>query len=637
MFKKLLFCLIIIFIIPLCFAGDNITLFNAIERNDLATLINELDKDKSAINGYLSGTSGKETPLMIAIKEGKNDIVKELINRGADLNIKDLIHWSPIHYSAVYGNEEAAKMLINAGVKIPTDNAQKDRFIFTAAQGGNAWLVQKMLDRGDPAEVNYIGSFDNGKTPLMFAAKRGHDDIAKMLIDHGASTKSKNKDGFTVLMAACGDSDFSANSGSLWLLKKCIDDGANINESTQHGYTAIYYAAFNGNQDIIDILLEKGVNTKITMKENSLLHAAARGGSVSLIKQLVNDGYDANMFDYLGMTPLMYAAEKVNLQSALALLEAGADPNILDSQKQNALFYLAENASELNDDKANLVAKALIDHKVDVMQFNTGHAGAMAKAAYGGARKTVSTIGSAGAMKDDDMYYNAWEISCKKGHETLFQYLSFFGGDPTVYWGSYDLMMSSAKGGNAWINSYLIEQGVTVNRKNEKDYNMTAIHYAAEYGHAKIIDQLCKAGADVNAKNDDYWTPLRMAVNKGYYEASKTLLENNADVNISDGSGTVPLHRAVDMNRLDLVKLLLDHKARVLQKDKYKNTPLDYAKKKGYLEMIALIEPLEKEELGKQAEANKLREERQEAYKKTDEYKERQKKLNEMRERRRNR
>ncbi len=70
-------------------------------------------------------------------------------------------------------------------------------------------------------------------------------------------------------------------------------------------------------------------------------------------------------------------------------------------------------------------------------------------------------------------------------------------------------------------------------------YNgLTALHYAAGYGHLDAVKFLLSIGADINAKDDKGWTALHWAVIGGNIEAVKFLLSNGAQVDIKDNNGS---------------------------------------------------------------------------------------------------
>ena len=71
--------------------------------------------------------------------------------------------------------------------------------LFRATREGNTDMVRSLLS-GPGAEVNVTD--ERGSTPLLEAARYGHEDITRVLIAAGANVKAKDKDGKTALMLA---------------------------------------------------------------------------------------------------------------------------------------------------------------------------------------------------------------------------------------------------------------------------------------------------------------------------------------------------------------------------------------------------------------------------------------------------
>jgi ankyrin repeat protein len=107
-----------------------------------------------------------ETPLMMAALRGQTDMVRTLLDRGAQVNRSG---WTPLHY---------------------------------AASGGDPALVALLLDRG--AAIDALSP--NGTTPLMMAARYGAIDSADLLLRRGANARLRNQRGMDA-------ADFAAGAG----------------------------------------------------------------------------------------------------------------------------------------------------------------------------------------------------------------------------------------------------------------------------------------------------------------------------------------------------------------------------------------------------------------------------------------
>jgi len=89
-----------------------------------------------------------------------------------------------------------------------------------------------------------------------------------------------------------------------------------------------------------------------------------------------------------------------------------------------------------------------------------------------------------------------------------------------------------------------------------------SIHIAAEAGYIEAVKQHLAAGADVNAKEDDGWTPLQFAAKYGHKEVAELLIAKGADVNAKTNEGYTPLDRAIQRKNIETADLLRKHGAK---------------------------------------------------------------------------
>ena len=102
-----------------------------------------------------------------------------------------------------------------------------------------------------------------------------------------------------------------------------------------------------------------------------------------------------------------------------------------------------------------------------------------------------------------------------------------------------------------------------------------SIHDAARDGNIEVVKQHLAAGTDVNAKDENSWTPLHSAAFKGHKEIAELLIAKSASVNAKNGFGLTPLHSAAASGRKEIVELLIAKGADVNAKDEDGETPLD--------------------------------------------------------------
>ena len=122
-----------------------------------------------------------------------------------------------------------------------------------------------------------------------------------------------------------------------------------------------------------------------------------------------------------------------------------------------------------------------------------------------------------------------------------------------------DISIHDAAGfnGNIAAVKQHLAAGTDVNAKDDNGW--TPLHFAVYYGHKEIVELLIAKGADVNAKDKNGWTPLHLAAENGRKQVAELLIAKGADVNAKDKNGWTPLHLAVDGGHTEIADLLRKH------------------------------------------------------------------------------
>ena len=84
----------------------------------------------------------------------------------------------------------------------------------------------------------------------------------------------------------------------------------------------------------------------------------------------------------------------------------------------------------------------------------------------------------------------------------------------------------------------------------------TALMYAVQAGHHKIVQMLLEAGASLDQKNPSGETALHLAATQGPTESARALLRAGADLDVRDSEGHTPLYRAIDGRQADIIEML---------------------------------------------------------------------------------
>lgn len=200
--------------------------------------------------------------------------------------------------------------------------------ILYAAETGNAAALRQLLKGGGRCEVVEPSL---GRVPIHYAAKNGHLDCIKVLLEHGADIHSADIEDETALTlaAAWGHTD---------CVRYLLEQGANVNDCAVDG-TPLIYAAQRGNEDCVRLLLERGacVNECVSYGKTAL-KAAVRCDSLSCIRLLVEHGARVSEADNFGFDEMMLAVLRGNEECIQLLLAAGGNPAYLGKQLEVSLF-----------------------------------------------------------------------------------------------------------------------------------------------------------------------------------------------------------------------------------------------------------------------------------------------------------
>ncbi|KAL2007038.1 hypothetical protein VTN00DRAFT_8476 [Thermoascus crustaceus] len=231
---------------------------------------------------------------------GHEDIVKSLLEKGADINFISERHVTAITAAASYGHKDIVNMLLDSGADPNSMGAHLNALI-AAALKGHKDIVKILLESGA-----YVNCTTGYSTALTAAVAKGHKDIVNMLLhsgadvnillDYGAYVNIRGEYADTALAAA-------ALKGHKDVVNTLIRSGADPNIfNNSNGTTALIQAASHGYEEIVTILLKashgyknivKGVDT-ISEYEDALTKSVTHGHE-DVVRILLDTGADPNI------------------------------------------------------------------------------------------------------------------------------------------------------------------------------------------------------------------------------------------------------------------------------------------------------------------------------------------------------
>lgn len=199
------------------------------------------------------------TPLIVAAAKDNAIVVRLLLNAGATVSLRNNIGATALEFAAVNGSEEAVKALVAAGAN---PNAADDKGlnpIHRASIEGHSVVVQELVNAGGDITIR-AGENTPGDTALGIAAHNGHLDLVKLLLELGADVDAEN----TMYKQTPMHRAASENAGPV--LVALIDAGGTVDYLDIDGDTPLFTAAFWGNQEAIEVLLENGADKSLANK-----------------------------------------------------------------------------------------------------------------------------------------------------------------------------------------------------------------------------------------------------------------------------------------------------------------------------------------------------------------------------------
>ncbi len=215
------------------------------------------------------------SPLYDAARMGTYDMVKSLVNYGADPNVATKAGLTPMHQAAARGNLDMVKDLVQAGAEVNAVAENGRTPIFYAAERGKASTVNFLLEK--KAEVNLADK--NGITPLHCAASSGNVALVKFLVSKKANFAATANDGTTVLIAGAKYPE---------IVKFLADKMPNVNGVDKDGNSVLHLCAATADEETIRKLLYYSAKEDLPNKKGETpILFAARAGNVEMVKRLL--------------------------------------------------------------------------------------------------------------------------------------------------------------------------------------------------------------------------------------------------------------------------------------------------------------------------------------------------------------
>jgi len=449
------------------------------------------------------------TALLWAAHSNDLGIADLLIRAGADPNAANDFRITPLSLACTNGSGPMVDLLLKAGANPNTAIATGETPIMTCAASGNAEAVRMLANRG--ADVNAKEPSQH-QTALMWAAAERHPDVVRTLIESHAGVEARTKKGFSAL-------HFAAREGDLESARLLLDGGTDINIRSLPEPTEAKEAADA---------------TKTTGRTGS--GNAARGPAPA------GPAYQATLS--AGSTPLLVAAVRGQVTLALFLLDQGADPNAGDAGftplhwaagtweggVSNPVYGFSDPMSGIPSRQSRIqLLNALLAHGANPN-------GRMA-------RRPPGFVGG----YDDAAGATPFLLASAAADLEILRILLAAGADPKLATDTHASTVMAASGLNRGIGESPITEeqaletvrflfSLGVDAKGATTLGENALYGAAYRGWNTLLELLIEKGADVNAVSKAGVTPWLAASGLGDRLGGVLYNKEGADILLKHGA-----------------------------------------------------------------------------------------------------
>jgi len=343
------------------FAGIGVAIFLFAGRSQLSS---------SSFRTVRAGDQREAKPIAVdlvtAIRNADAQLIRKLLDNGADVNARDAEGNTPLILASFYASPECVALLIEKGADVNAANGAGATALVRAATSYEKARV--LVAAGAHVRVRTA----LGNTPLILAARRaGNSRTVQLLLERGASATERNDAGISPIIsgAASGDletmqtllgagakaNDFpksnelkaaiagfrtplmwAAYYNDVWMVRLLLERGADPNQSTSFG-NPLSHACWSDSFEAAELLMARGanVNARDALANFTPLHWAAGTESPrpQLVKLLLANGADANAaggepvgaFGLVPQTPRLIAEKRGRTAIVEALVAAGAE------------------------------------------------------------------------------------------------------------------------------------------------------------------------------------------------------------------------------------------------------------------------------------------------------------------------
>jgi ankyrin repeat protein len=497
------------------------------------------------------GRSFQSTALCEVAATGHLDVVRLLLDHGADPSLARRFGYSPLMAAAGSGHVGVVRELGARGAALDAADPATGVTAYHMACGANQpECVAALVEVGCDTRIKA----KDGNTGKQLAEQKGHTAVLERLreavmarLGAGAAPEPAATSAAAVGAGAKALWD-AARAGDVAEVGRLLDGGAEADalssartpDGCSYQSTALGQAASAGHLDVVQLLLDRGTDPSLANSDVTPLMAAARRGHLDVVRLLLDRGADPSLADGDGDTPLMMAAWSGHVGVVRELVARGAALDAADPVTGVTAYHMAcaynqpECVAALVElgcdtgikDNDGLTGKQAAEHEGHTVVLERLREAVVARLGAGAAPEPAAASAAAvGAGA---------KALCNAGRV----------GDVAEVG---RLLDSGAKA----------DALVSARAPDGHSYQTTALGEAAWTSCGlDVVRLLLDRGADPSLVNSDGDSPLMMAARRGHLDIVRLLLDRGADPSLANSDGCSPLMNAAFSGHVGVVREL---------------------------------------------------------------------------------
>lgn len=536
---------------------DNVSVIEAVYYSQEEILEDIINSGTDIESVYEADNSS--TGLIVATKKNDANMVKKLLELGANINAQDSLGYTSLHYAASNGHDDVIWLLLESGADAQIKTHQGQSAMDLAVANDKLRSVQLIKDARPDLAVTPSGSVV--KEEETVASQESEKVISQQQVSDADMKAMRIQQ-----LAAQVQSPLhkAVLEGDLELVRKMLKDGSeDVDGFDNLGSTPLMYAAYIGHQEVAKLLLEYGADIDSQNEAGlSCLHIAVFGENKEMVRLLLESGVDVSLETIDEMNALEAAI--MTQQDEIAKIIQEANPNLVANVEQWNVAL--EDDFENMEDMETQIEEQENMWKMEslVEESNNPFHVAVIKGELEKVKKLIESGNVDVNGEDSSGRLCISYAACMKNKEMV------------------DLLLKHGADINKIDHHPWLQSGWGFTIGVEGGWG--SLHYAVDTGNVEMLEFMIARGADVNMKatKETGINPLYMAVKIENVNMIKAILKGGANWNLyyDNGSNTI-LHDAAQSGKIKRMQLICDLGADIEARDKWGNTPLMSASASG--------------------------------------------------------